>query len=325
MLPASGTTKELQREGDEPQYPQNAGGLTVLSANRGAGVTVPSYTSESAWKQWWPVPVAVAACFIHARYRRRRLLSIPPRSSPPQHFALNFKDFYAIAALIALSSTTNAAEKIEAYWPVRGDRDLVVVEAAARHESARWKYTDESFWQWRPPAFRMETSPGLAGYFTWIRDHADGSSPTVWDHYYRHLVQRYAEKYPSITPAEWDICITHIARNIGNHDPQDTVSSLTKSFKTMGCAQFLLATCLSTAGQVWLPSRFRLLTLGLNGLTRASLYLWIVEPVTNAILHAKKLTGIQHREQLSTMLHEVFPDIDALVDDLKHEPPRAKA
>ncbi|KAI0668776.1 hypothetical protein C8Q78DRAFT_1081146 [Trametes maxima] len=325
MSPTSESTRQLQHENHDPQFPQN-GGPQAPGANRGAdpGVTS-SYTLEPAWKQWWPIPVAAAACFVHARYRSRRLLSLPPLSNQPQRFAPNFKDFYAFAAIIALSSTTDAAEKIEAYWPVRSDRDLVVVQAAARHESARWKYTDESFWQWRPPAFRMETSPGVAGYFTWIRDHADGASPTVWDHYYRRLVQRYADKYPDITPAEWDICVTHIARNIGNHDPQDMVSSLTKPFKTMGCAQFLLATGLRTAGQIWLPPRFRLLALGLNGLQRASLYLWIVEPITNAILHAKRLTGIQHREQVSAMLREAFPDIDAVVDDVTHDSASVKA
>lgn len=120
---------------------------------------------------------------------------------------------------------------------MRSDRDLQTLEARARLHAAAWlkkakasaNPTSESVPNTDPGAlaFRascenlteLRSSVGMGlpstghgiAYLAWkfrghlfVDDHA-------WHHFYRTLALRYADKYPDITAADWDACVSHVA------------------------------------------------------------------------------------------------------------------
>lgn len=59
--------------------------------------------------------------------------------------------------------------------------------------------------------------------FEWTHDHM-WAPDSAYGFYCRKLYERFADKYPDISPQDWDICISYIAATAGGNSTPFNVS-----------------------------------------------------------------------------------------------------
>ncbi|KAH9885597.1 hypothetical protein C8Q73DRAFT_298992 [Cubamyces lactineus] len=236
---------------------------------------------------WW-FPVVGITYLCHLRVRRRYPRTFPTLTS------LKLGELYGCAATVPVAVHHIALSKKR----IIQDKDLRNVEGFARHERTRLPEIMRWYAKHRNlvPSFKGESADGTKRpvqaqpTLAWAHAHL-----LVFDYAYgfycRKLYERFASKYPDISPQDWDTCITYIASIAGNYDPLGYCRSLgyTIPFAMMA--------------RRW---PVRLLTPALNGLQRGLFYCF-VSTILMYGYHAWAFPlTLQNKQRVAEMLREAY-------------------
>ncbi|EIW65377.1 uncharacterized protein TRAVEDRAFT_26185 [Trametes versicolor FP-101664 SS1] len=276
---------------------------------RGEGLLAPDFKLRHLALAW-----LVTSLALEVGKRRSPKLPATPASSVYSPSISRFRlGIYGVlgAELFALHSINSMMEQ------VKSNRDLGEVARVGRQQGQAWlkaealpvsaklTYPDRDLAQ---PGLPPPPGEGLS-YLAWkIRGHVF-LDDRVWRHFYHTLALHYAEQYPDITAADWDVCVTHFSSAVL---ADRTLKPLFGIAKTCGLV-FFGTTLLHTVMAFAWTSRPRIVILGLNGIARAAVYGFsclVTMPLLPLVLHYRRPLQLQDKARVAEMLREVYPDVE---------------
>ncbi|KAL1937667.1 hypothetical protein VTO73DRAFT_12942 [Trametes versicolor] len=255
---------------------------------------------------WTVATLLVVGYAYEVRSRRRTprpITSVASMWSPPAEQTYGF-----IALAYFGSIPFERMKKLR-----ESDRDMRAVAIASLQQGeARFKTKDSpnptsSFPDTDPIGLGLPSPGDRLSYLAWkIRGHIF-LDDRAWLHFYRTLALRYADKYPDITAADWDICVTHFASTafLGGHTAPVKISLASLDI-------FIGALTIDALMRLRWASPPRMLRLGLNRITQVAWYIAISGFSLFSVPHLPAMLRplqLQDKARVAEMLREAYPGV----------------